>query len=443
MNLFQTVAEIIDRREPELTQFLGDLVRIPCVNQGEPNTCIEGPVQEHVAAFMRTMQLDVTMHAYDREQVRPNVIGRWKGAGGGESLLLNAHADVVPVNDPEQWTTEPFGGIVKDGCVWGRGAVDDKSGIAAMIFAVRALQEAGVRLKGDVVLLSSVGEESNEGGTLGAGPAVRDMKDKPSFAVVAESTAAQDLDIEGPSMFFFELTVHGKAVHMGCRNMVIYPQPRSVLCGNEIGADAIQKSLPILDMFYRKERDWACNWHGGMVGSGGAHTFDAKGVGVFGINIFQVEGGGYLGAVPAKMTIRGSVLHDQSRNSEDVFEELKNSVMAIASTDSWLAANPPEIRLLKELHYWPGFRVELDHPGVIASEQAHLAINGYPVNPSGFKAVCDATYIQRSGIPAVVYGAGEAGHGVHGVDENVSVDKLKKTCKFFAGLILEWCGVAE
>lgn len=443
MDLFQTVAGIIEKREPELVQFLGELVRIPCVNQGEPDTCVEGPVQAHVAAFMKEMQLDVTMRAYDKAQARPNVIGRWKGTGGGESLLLNAHSDVVPINDPEKWTVEPFGGVYKDGSVWGRGAVDDKSGIAAMVFAVRALQEAGVRLKGDVVLLSSVGEESNEGGTLGAGPAVRDMTDKPSFAVVAESTAAHDLDIEGPSLFFFELTVHGQAVHMGCRNTVIYPQPHSVPCGNEIGADAIQKSLPILEMLYRKERDWACNWHGGMVGCGGTSTFDEKGVGVFGINIFHVEGGGYLGAVPAQMKIRGSVLHEQSRDSEEVFAELRDCVMAVASTDSWLKAHPPEMQLLKELQYWPGYCVRPDHPGIAAAERVHLAMNGYPVNLSGFKAVCDASYIQRSGVPAVVYGAGESGHGVHGVDENVSVDKLKKTCKFFAGLMLEWCGVAE
>lgn len=443
MNLSQTVSEAIDRLEPELVRFLSSLIRIPSVNEGVPNTGTEGAVQAFVANTMRDMQLDVTECAYDAKKERPNVIGRWKGAGGGESLLINAHSDVVPVNEPGQWTVDPFGGAIKDGYIWGRGAADDKAGIAAMVYAVRALQQAGVRLKGDVVLLSSVGEESGEGGTLGPGPAVRDMADKPSFAIVAESTAAQDLDIEGPSLFFFDITVYGKAVHCGCRNMVQYPQPRGVPCGDEFGADALQKTLPILDMLYRKERDWARNWRDSMVGCGGTLTHDTKGVGVFGINVWNIECDGYLGALPGKVKISGSVFHDQSRDSEDVFDELKGYVMSMAATDSWLTAHPPEMVLHKEYQYWPGFGVTPEHPGVKAAERVHREMNGYSLNLSGFKAVCDATYIQRSGVPAVVYGPGEAGHGVHGTDENVSVELLKRTCKFFAGMMLEWCGTAQ
>jgi acetylornithine deacetylase len=439
MELRHLITQIIEDNKSELIGFLSDLIRIPSVNLGEPNTGNEQAVQTFIASYLEKMGLDVAMKAYDEKRQRPNVLAHWHGKGGGESLLINAHADVVPINDPEKWTHEPFGGIVSEGRIWGRGAADDKQGIAAMVFAVKALQKAGVKLKGDVILLSSVGEESNEGGTLGAGRAMADELNKPTFAIVTESTGGTDLDIEGPSLFFFELIVNGKAVHIGDRNMAIYPQPRSIPCGNECGADALQKTLPILQMLYQKERDWALNWRDSIVGCGGLKTFDKKGVGVYSINICNIEGGTYLGSIPGKVRILGSVFHPQDYSSTDIFKQLKQHVLAVASTDSWLVSHPPQMQLLKNCHYWQGYKVLPDHPGVKAAERAYQNATGKPLNISGFKAVCDATYLQRVGIPSVVFGAGESGFGVHGVDESCSIELILRTCKFLASMILEWC----
>jgi acetylornithine deacetylase len=87
---------------------------------------------------------------------RPNVVGRFAGAGGGRSLILNGHIDCVTVEPVGEWRHAPFGAEIEDGLMYGRGTSDMKGGLVAAILAVAYLQEAGVRLTGDVVVQSVV-----------------------------------------------------------------------------------------------------------------------------------------------------------------------------------------------------------------------------------------------------------------------------------------------
>ena len=90
---------------------------------------------------------------------RPNVVGTWRGSGGGRSLILNGHSDVVPAGPRDLWTYEPYGGVIADDRIYGRGASDQKGGIAAMIMAVQVLSDLGVTPRGDVIVESVVNEE--------------------------------------------------------------------------------------------------------------------------------------------------------------------------------------------------------------------------------------------------------------------------------------------
>ena len=96
---------------------------------------------------------------------RLNVVGRRKGAGGGRSILLNAHIDTVPEGDHALWTQDPFAANVVNGRVYGRGSCDMKGGLVTHLAALDALSAAGIRLKGDVTVAATVGEED---GGLGA-----------------------------------------------------------------------------------------------------------------------------------------------------------------------------------------------------------------------------------------------------------------------------------
>jgi acetylornithine deacetylase len=89
---------------------------------------------------------------------RPNVGAILKGSGGGKSLLLSGHIDTVPRSSSE-WTRDPFSAVIEDNRLYGLGSNDMKGGIAAMLVAVEAIREAGVRLRGDLMIESIVDEE--------------------------------------------------------------------------------------------------------------------------------------------------------------------------------------------------------------------------------------------------------------------------------------------
>ncbi|MGH2871960.1 MAG: M20/M25/M40 family metallo-hydrolase, partial [Solirubrobacteraceae bacterium] len=95
---------------------------------------------------------------------RPQLIATLPGAGGGRSLLLNGHIDVVSGEPRERWTSAPFAPEVRDGRLYGRGACDMKGGVAAMAFAAQALRIEGVRLAGDLIVATNTDEESSGAG---------------------------------------------------------------------------------------------------------------------------------------------------------------------------------------------------------------------------------------------------------------------------------------
>jgi acetylornithine deacetylase len=124
--------------------------------------------ERRLAAFMaeQMQALGLETELQPVEGARVNAIGRWRGAGGGKSLLFNGHLDTNPVT--EGWTVDPWRGVVIDKFVYGIGVSNMKAGDAAFFCAVSTLSEAGVRLKGDVILTYVVGELQGGVGTLAA-----------------------------------------------------------------------------------------------------------------------------------------------------------------------------------------------------------------------------------------------------------------------------------
>src|SRR5262250_561995 len=126
------------------------------------------PEESALARFMveNLKELGLEAELQPVPDSRFNAIGRWRGAGGGASLLFNGHLDTNPVT--EGWTVDPWGGLVDDKFIYGIGVSNMKSGDAAYYCAVKTLIDAGVRLKGDVVLTFVVGELQGGVGTAAA-----------------------------------------------------------------------------------------------------------------------------------------------------------------------------------------------------------------------------------------------------------------------------------
>lgn len=180
--IHQRVHTEIDRRRDDIVAFLADLVRFPSVNRrphGDELACqlfLEGYYREHGFAVdvfrpdeVPGIEQNPGWWPGSDFTNRPNVVAIRRGTGNGKSLLMLAHVDVVPEGPHELWRHGPFNPTVEDGALVGRGAADDKAGIAGQTMALLCLESAGFKPKGDIVLASVVDEESaGANGTLAA-----------------------------------------------------------------------------------------------------------------------------------------------------------------------------------------------------------------------------------------------------------------------------------
>lgn len=437
MNKEKEILKYLDLHKEDISRALSELIQIDSQNQGMPGTAHEKEAQEYVYRQMEILGLSPQKLAFDPSSERPNVYGTLTGTGDGHSLLMNAHIDTVCVTEPEKWSFPPLGGVIRDGKVLGRGASDDKMAIIAMLYAVKALIECHISLDGDVYLLSSVGEESGEGGSIGAGPAVKAMPTA-DFAIVSEATC-MEMDIASSSMTYFEVIVPGKSTHTCGRNQILFPQMHDVPSGNQVGVDALAKALPIIEMFYRLERDWCVNQKYPVWGAGGTPTYDKKGLGVFTVNPSKIEGGNYLMSTMGSVKITYNLYYPSSMSLDDISAEIKRCVSAVASTDSWLKDHPPVVNI-PVYSDWPGFSTDIDHPGVSALRRVFRRVLGDEGVVTANKSVMDTSFISKAGIPVVGFGPGGNETNQHGVDEWCSVDELIKAIKVYACMMMEWCG---
>ncbi len=436
------VTEYIDRNKNRILDFLCEFVSKKSINHGTPGTGDELEAQNWVRERFQEMGYDEVDYWFpDEAQKRPNVAGILKGKMGGRSLILQGHVDVVPVPDSELglWKTDPWKGTVANGNVYGRGAGDTKGGNTAMIWASKAIIDCGIKLKGDLLVESVIGEESQEGETIGAADTIK-RGHTAQFAIVSEPTNCE-IHTESPGVFLFELTVPGKSSHTASRNQVIFPQRYGIDTGMSVGVDAISRMKMFLDLFERLELQWNQRWRSKVLGSGGYPVpNDKQGVGLFTINPSFIEGGTYLGSVPGYCKLTCNVWYPSWLKVDDVISELRERVHALAQTDDWLRENPP---LLKGpvLQNWRPFKIDVDFEGVKVLASSYEEATGEKATHSGFRATCDATWLNENGVPAVTFGPGGLELGVHGPNEYVPIDELIRCAKVYALTIVNWCGV--
>ncbi|MGW6943180.1 M20/M25/M40 family metallo-hydrolase [Streptomyces xanthophaeus] len=142
----------------EAVGFTSDLIRIDTTNRGGGD-CRERPAAEYVAERLAAAGLEPAL--LERSPGRTNVVARVEGTDrGAEALLVHGHLDVVPA-EAADWSVDPFSGEVRDGVVWGRGAVDMKNMDAMVLAVVRAWARAGIKPRRDVVIAYTADEEDS------------------------------------------------------------------------------------------------------------------------------------------------------------------------------------------------------------------------------------------------------------------------------------------
>ncbi|HMB81854.1 MAG TPA: acetylornithine deacetylase/succinyl-diaminopimelate desuccinylase family protein [Vicinamibacterales bacterium] len=214
MQAIERILAEVDRAADEIVQFAADLVRIPTVNPPgeEYEACAH-----FLGGFLKRRAFEIEYIAAEGRPEhtarfpRVNVIGSRRG-GPGPVVHLNGHIDVVPAGDG--WTVDPFGGLVRDGKIYGRGVCDMKAGIAAAVFAAEAIERAGVRLPGTIEISGTVDEES--GGFAGVAHLAelgRIAKGRTDFVIIPEPLNVDRICIGHRGVYWFEVTARGRISH--------------------------------------------------------------------------------------------------------------------------------------------------------------------------------------------------------------------------------------
>ena len=434
-----TVAQVsarIDALRDELVAEISRAVRIESVNPKYPGQVYqdvvggEGEVSKLMGEIYRGLGAEVDLFAI--EPGRENAVGTVRGTGGGRSLIYNGHVDVVPPGDPANWTSgSPFSGKIDADRVWGRGATDMKAGILAQAFAARALNECGVRLKGDLILQSVVGEEVMDSGC-GVTAAVK-RGYRADAAVVSEPSAPPaPLAVipVSPGLLWFSVTVTGKASHASMRG------PSMRAGGNpSIAVNAIDKGILIYQAIRQLEDEWGLTKQHPLFGPG--HFTIHPGVimgGPHGVLVPFV--------IPEFLTLEYCCWYHPDEDPEDVKREIEGHVAAAAQLDGWLRLHPPKIEWKMN---WPANRPEADEiteAMCVAHERAALGTRfaGRPL-VCGFAAVEDASFLTLGGTPAISYGPGDL-RVAHADDEYVLIDEVMCAARAYAVLAMDWCGLA-
>ena len=204
-DISRTIAEAVAARSDRIVSTLCDLVRFPSIVLSDPSKAGPGErdCQLYLQGRLQALGFDTDLWEPDGPALyaayegrpgankgrtfggRPNLGGTLSGTGGGRSLMLTGHIDVVPPGAVEHWRSDPFSPVVADGTVTGRGTVDMKGGVACMLMAVETLKEISVSLRGDVVFTTVVDEEIGGMGSL----AMVDRGFRADAGIMTEPTA--------------------------------------------------------------------------------------------------------------------------------------------------------------------------------------------------------------------------------------------------------------
>jgi acetylornithine deacetylase/succinyl-diaminopimelate desuccinylase-like protein len=433
--ILERVLAAVDDRADEIVAFAADFIRQPSVNPDlEANDLAERPAQSWLRDQLAASSVFDSVDYWEVEERRPNVVAVMKGSGGGRSLTWASHTDVVPVTpeQADQWVGEgPFSGEVRDGNLWGRGASDMKGAIAAYTMATRILHDAGVRLKGDVILAQACGEESGRR-DIGCNT-ILDRGYRSDLAIFPEPSNFR-IYPTAKGELYFRLTVPGKSTHICNRHLVAQALPYGV---ERPGVSAIDNMLKYQLALLELERQWLLWRTNPNVDAGGMF-----------INVNTMQAGTSLTSIPDSADATGSLLFYPDLTSDEVIAEIRATVDRVTEADYWLREHLPVLDLPLDSDSaapWVKEPVNMpfDHPGVLTISAALQSVSGREPVVETAPFVCDANFWFPLGQPSLIFGIGDPSWGIHGTNEFLPVADLLEGTRLFAAIMMAWCGVEE
>lgn len=339
---------------------------------------------------------------------RPVLVGEWKSDGEklGKSLILQGHIDVVSAEPKQLWEEDPFIPTIIDNKMYGRGILDMKGGVAAAIYAVKALQKANIKLGADLQIQTVIEEECTGNGAL----ALLDKGFVADGALIPEPTELRGIHSQ-LGVMWLRVKVKGSGAHV----------ERA-----EMAQNAINKSTILIQALedYRKH-----------INAQPKHPDFTHHSHPLNVNVGVGYGGDWPSSVPNEYTFEARVGFYPGTDPSDVQEEVKQWLLKASEQDDWLKENPPEITFFG--FHALGYTISKDSELFNRIALAHKKTTNEEMESLAFTATTDLRAFGEFGIPATCYGP--SGANMHAPNEYIDLDSLKTVTKTIAAFILDWC----
>lgn len=347
-----------------------------------------------------------------------NVVGTQRAdMQKGRSLILNGHIDVVPEGPLEMWDTAPFEPRIDDGWMYGRGAGDMKAGLASNLFALDALAHAGLTPTADIFFQSVVEEECTGNGAL----ACLQRGYRADAALIPEPFN-EGLVTAQVGVLWFQVHLRGLPTHVAYAGS---------------GANAIDAAIPLIAALHALEDRWNADDR--------KHPDYAHMHHPLNLNVGRIEGGDWASSVPAWCVFDVRMGLYPGQDIQALRDEIEATLAEAAQQNAFLRNNSPEV-------VYHGFAAEgyalsedksaTATQAIGALEGAHSHVTGTALEKAAITATTDARFFGLyADTPALVYGP--RAEAIHGFNERVDLESVRRVTQTTALFIADWCGVTE
>jgi len=380
-------------RQDDLVNFAVRLIQTPSMS-GE-----EGPAAALIKEEMRRLGYDDV-----RTDAVGNVIGLLRGAGAGASVMLNTHLDHVSPGDYSLWTSDPFSGEIRDGCIYGRGAVDIKGPTACQVYAAALLREAGLRPAGDLYVVCAVLEER---GGLGSQHLARELKT--DRAVVGEPSN-NTLRRGHRGRVGLVVEVRGRAAHASTPARALNPH---------YGMAAFLQALPTLAMPRQ----------------------DPFGPSSAAPTLYSTDNSS-SNVIPSLARIYLDWRNVPSQSPDDVLAVVRDllSKTIPAEMKATVRVDAEDMATYTGEHedfpaIFPSFVLAEDDALVVEARAALEKALGRSFEPGIWNFATDGGHLMAGGIPTVGFGPGDDAQA-HVADEHIPIDAMVEALAGYAALAL-------
>ncbi|WP_136810807.1 ArgE/DapE family deacylase [Desulfosediminicola flagellatus] len=343
---------------------------------------------------------------------RDNVVGTLSAAGsGGRSALFNGHLDVVSAGNREFWSRDPFYATEVDGWLYGRGAGDMKSGVAAMTYAAHAISRAGFGLCAPLTVAAVIEEECSGNGAIACLAAGHDAE-----AILIPEPFGPTILTDQLGVLWFKVRLCGKPTHV--------LQARS-------GVNAIEKCYPLIAALRQLEEE--------LNGDNVPSTY-VESRHPINLNIGLIDGGDWPSTVPAETTFHGRLSFFPNMSYEEICTRITDTISNAAKNDEWLGLNPPHVEFY-------GFRSEghslpKNLPAFTMLDGCHRSLTATEAEQYISTCTTDlrAYHFYGKGQPTCF---GPVAENIHGTDERVNLESVLHVARAYALFLARWCRITD